>query len=188
MTAEDRFRILCVCTGNVCRSPAAALLLSAGLGPEVEVASAGTRALVGHPLSPPMDALVAGAGGDPTGFAARQLTERLARPADLVLALTREHRGEVVELWPAAVRRTFTLREFARLVQVVDPDLLPPPTSPAARLRALVPAAAAHRRQVADPGSDDVVDPYRRPAEVYQEAFSHIEQAVRAVVAVVRAG
>ena len=187
MTTDDRFSILCVCTGNICRSPAAERLLAAALAPEVEVASAGTHALVGQPISPPMDALVAAAGADPTGFAARRLTERVLQPVDLVLALTRAHRGDVVELWPKAVRRTFTLKELARLLQEVDPALLPA-AGVAERFRAAVPLVAARRRQVPEARLDDVVDPYRRPAEVYQEAFADVQQAVAAIAAVVRPG
>jgi hypothetical protein len=48
---DNRFAILCVCTGNVCRSPAAERLLAARLGPGVVVASAGTVAALGGPGS-----------------------------------------------------------------------------------------------------------------------------------------
>mgnify|MGYP002738687724 CR=1 FL=1 len=48
------YRILTVCTGNVCRSPAAERLLEHTLNPSVTVRSAGTRALVGEPIHPPM--------------------------------------------------------------------------------------------------------------------------------------
>ena len=185
MPADSTFSILCVCTGNICRSPAAERLLASRLGPDVEVTSAGTYALAGHPVAPPMDLLLARAGGDPTGFSARSLTERLLRPADLVLALTRDHRGDVVELWPKAVRRTFTLKEFARLLAELDPALLPA-GSVAERLRAAVPLASSHRRQVPDARQDDVVDPYQQPSTVFAEAFAEIERAVSAIVAVIR--
>lgn len=181
------YRILCVCTGNVCRSPAAERLLAARLGPSVQVSSAGTYALVGQPIAPPMDALVAGAGADPAGFAAQELSERLLQPVDLVLALTRAHRGDVVELWPKAVRRTFTLKEFARLLAELDSGELPA-GSVAERLRAAVPLVAARRRQVPDRRLDDVVDPYRQPVEVQGTAFADIERAVTAIVSVIRPG
>jgi protein-tyrosine phosphatase len=185
--SESRFRILCVCTGNICRSPAAERLLASRLGPDVEVSSAGTYALVGQPLAAPMDALVAAAGADPSGFAARRLTERMLQPADLVLALTRAHRGDVVELWPKAVRRAFTLKEFARLLEEMGPAALPA-AGPAERLLAAVPLASSRRHLVADARSDDVVDPYRQPADVFAQAFGDIERAVAAIAAVIRPG
>ena len=56
--SEELFSILAVCTGNVCRSPAVERLLASKLGPTVSVRSAGTHALVGHPISEPMAALL----------------------------------------------------------------------------------------------------------------------------------
>jgi len=54
-------------------------------------------------------------GGDIAGFAARQLTSRIASDADLVLTMTRAHRDTVLELAPRQLHRTFTLSEAARL-------------------------------------------------------------------------
>ncbi len=178
------FSILTVCTGNICRSPAVERLLARGLGETVLVTSAGTRATVGGPVSAPMVPLLVAAGVSVDGFTARQVTEQMVRDADLVLPLTRAHRSAVVELAPAAVRRTFTLRELARLAVAVDPAALPPGT-PADRLRALVPLAAARRGLVpATAADDDVVDPYGRGDAVYARSFGLIEPAVRAIVAV----
>ncbi len=107
--ADGTFSILTVCTGNVCRSPAVERLLASKLGPTVSVASAGTHALVGHPISEPMAVLLRNSGVEDVPFEARRLSEQMLREADLVLPLTRAQRSLVVELWPAAVRRTFTL-------------------------------------------------------------------------------
>ena len=121
------FAVLTVCTGNICRSPAAERLLAArlGAGSGVAVSSAGVGAVVGAPIPPPMAALLSGAGVSPDGFAARQLTAAMLRDSDLVLVLTRGHRARVVDVYPGAVRRTFTLRELARLAAAVGPDALP---------------------------------------------------------------
>lgn len=189
-TAADPFRVLTVCTGNICRSPAVERLLAARLGPGsgVHVTSAGTGALVGHPVHEPMLTLLTAAGASGDGFAARQVTAAMLREADLVLAMTRAHRAALVELVPAVVRRTFTLRELARLVAGVDPAELPAGTV-AERFAALVPLAAARRgvRRAARPQDDDVVDPYRRPSAVYAQSFGELEPAVAAIVRVVRA-
>jgi len=195
------FRVLAVCTGNICRSPAVERLLAIGLGgayrgaavgglaPAIEVGSAGVGAVVGAPMTPPMAALVRGVGGDPSGFEARQLTEAHVREADLVLALTRRHRSAIVELVPSAVRRTFTLRELGRLATLVDPAALPGAGATTAdRLAALVPLAAA-ARPTAGPvtaGDDDVVDPYRGDDVLYQRSFGQLFPAVQSIVAVVR--
>ena len=49
------FSVLTVCTGNICRSPLAELILAASLSdiPDVRVESAGTGALVGHGMPDP---------------------------------------------------------------------------------------------------------------------------------------
>ena len=128
-----------------------------------------------------------GADEDPA-FAARRLTERSVKEADLVLALTRAQRGLIVELWPAAVRRTFTVREFARLLGLVQPSVLPDGT-PAERLRAALPLAAAERgMQRVSPEDDNVIDPFHLSDEVYAAAFAEITAAVNVIVAMVSIG
>ncbi|HLM22064.1 MAG TPA: hypothetical protein VK390_11135 [Propionibacteriaceae bacterium] len=172
------FTVLAVCTGNVCRSPTVERLLANKLGPTVHVASAGTHALVGHPISEPMEALLRKSGVKVKGFQARSLSQQMLKQSDLVLPMTRAQRALVVELWPAAVRRTFTLREFARLLSWVDALKLPTGT-PAERLRAAIPLAAAQRgREWTSPDQDDVVDPFRLSNAVYVDSFTQITSAV----------
>lgn len=183
-TIQRPARVLAVCTGNICRSPAVERLLAARLaGTDVHVSSAGTRAVVGHPVSEPMVPLITDGGGETAWFAARSLTEDLVRGADLVLALTRGHRSSVVELAPAAVRRTFTLRELARLVPHVDPQVLHDSgATPGARVRAL-PALAAAVRHVAGTGEDDVVDPIGGSDALYRQSYDELAPAVDVIAA-----
>lgn len=175
-----------MCTGNICRSPAVERLLRAGLdGVEgLVVTSAGTSAVVGAGVSAPMVPLMEAAGATAGGFVARRLTAEMVREADLVLPLTRAHRSAVVQLWPAAVRRTFVLRELARLAAVVDPGLLP--DGPVAeRLAALVPLAASRRsRHVVTAEDEDVVDPYGGDETLYRTSFEQLRPAVDAIVRV----
>lgn len=102
-------KVLYVCTANICRSPAAAALLrEAGL-PTVEVVSAGTQAVVGSPACSIVREL--------PGHESQPLTAGLIESADLVLTAAREHRTAVVEMYPAARTRTFTIRQAGRLAQ-----------------------------------------------------------------------
>lgn len=177
------FNILTVRTGNICRSPAAQQLLSAGLGPDVEVTSAGTGAVVGHPVEPDMLSLLRGAGVPDEPFAARQIDESIVRGADLVLALTTEHRSAAVRMAPAALRRSFTLLEFARIVGSDEfPELMAAETP--ARLREMVALAGLNRRLGVVVHGDDVPDPYRRGPEVFRESFAMIRDAVDVIVRV----
>ena len=178
------FRILAVCTGNVCRSPAVERLLAAGLPEDgVSIVSAGVEAQSGRTMTKPMAALVAGAGADPSNFVARQLTRGMVAEANLVLALTREHRAAVVTLHPGAVTITFTLRELGRLVADIDPADLPN-ESASARLTALLTLARNSRglRQV-PPREDDVLDPYGHDAGVYQQSFDELLGPVQSLLA-----
>jgi protein-tyrosine phosphatase len=174
--------VLAVCTGNVCRSPAVQALLEARLPADVVVSSAGTRALVGAPVAAPMAELVKAAGGDTDGIRARQLTPAMVAGADLVLALTREHRSAVLTLEPRALQRTFTLLELAALLG--DGEGILAEQGTADRFRARIKAAAAARggRRL-PPGADDVEDPFGRELAVYRAVAAQIEAAVDTLVA-----
>src|SRR3954454_23459860 len=120
----EPFRILVVCTGNICRSPMAQALLThrlrERLGRDVAdrdfvVLSAGTHGVVGHPIEAAAMDVLTGWGVSPDPFEARELVAAHVEGADLVLGASREHRAAVVTLVPGAYGRTFTVREFARL-------------------------------------------------------------------------
>ena len=79
MTSDQsgqHFAVLVVCIGNVCRSPAVEHLLRSALDGDSTVAvhSAGTRALVGQPVQPPMKRLLGRQGHTVDTFAARAVT------------------------------------------------------------------------------------------------------------------
>ncbi|WP_265447915.1 low molecular weight phosphatase family protein [Flexivirga meconopsidis] len=165
-------RVLVVCTGNICRSPAAAALLRAQLSSYgIDVGSAGTAAVVGAPMTPQMRRLVEEAGAD-AEHAAVQLRRPAVAAADLVLTGTAEHRGYAVRLAPGAVRRSFTLREFARLIADAEVDQR---LTPAERVAALAAHAQSHRRAS---GGDDIADPFGGTQGGYDQTFAAIRGAV----------
>ncbi len=83
---------------------------------DFRASSAGTSALVGDPMHPYAVSVVESFGADASGFHARQLTPRVASEADLVLAMTKEHRDALLQIAPRQLRRAYTLREAATLV------------------------------------------------------------------------
>jgi protein-tyrosine phosphatase len=177
---EVRFRVLTVCTGNICRSPAAERLIRRVWADEaagVEVVSGGTDAMVGEPIQISMAHLLEQSGAYSAQFCAQLLTRDLVEGADLVLGMTRRHRAAAVSFEPAATARTFTLREFARLVVDGADDFVPTPDR-AGSLRRAVELAASRRGPVLDPSSDDIADPYGRELEAYHVAFAQIAEAV----------
>lgn len=188
------FTILTVCTGNIARSPLAAQLLRFESNdlPSIRVHSAGTGALVGAPMMPQSKAIATRLGVPATEeHVARQITERHVLEADLVLAMSREHRRSSVELTPRALRKAFTVREFARLANELPPGALavsePMLTDDVGdRLRAAVEAVASMRGALPpldDPRDDDVIDPYRQSDAVYEQSAAQLTPAVRAVSA-----
>lgn len=182
------FRILAVCTGNVCRSPMAERLLARGLdaGSAVEVTSRGTHAYPGEPVSPIMaDLLRQRTGLEATGMFARPLTPDDVRAADLILGMTRAHRSHAVRLYPDAVQRAFTLSELARLVREVDRTevaRLAPSGTIEDRLRALTFLARRARRPVPIEW-DDIPDPIGQVRAVYEQVFDRISADVDAIIA-----
>src|SRR5438445_1417831 len=102
MTEEPNTkRILLVCTGNICRSPLAAALLERALverGIEgLAVASAGTGAWDGAPVSEGAYLVGLERGLDLSGHRARLLTRELVDGADLILTMARHHRARADE-------------------------------------------------------------------------------------------
>lgn len=181
---DDLLDVLVVCTGNVCRSPLVERMLQSGFDAVVpgviRVHSAGTQALVGSPTTPEIAGLAERMGIDMDDFRAQQLQMTQVQDADLVLALDRGHRAAVVELVPQALRKTFTLRELARIMPQVPVER---GAWPQERWRSAVVWAARRRRAVAgEPDADDVVDPYRRPDSVLWEMAGQLVPAADTLV------
>lgn len=196
MSADESFRVLTVCTGNICRSPAVERLLrrefaQVGADGAFDVASAGTRPLEGCAIEPTMARLLTEDGANTFGFSARRLTKSLVRDADLVLAMTRDHRTRSVQMWPGSLKRTFTLRELTRLARLISPGELDAATGAESglseRLRALLELAPLHRAQVS-PELDDVIDPYMQGDEVFEEVYEQLDHEVRTLVGIVARG
>ena len=113
--------ILVLCTGNICRSPIAEILLRARhVQPGVGVLSAGTSALVGHPADPLAVEVAKKFGHDLSKHRAQQAVTPLLKSADLVLVMTREHADWVHERLPPLRGRVHLLGRW-RQTEVADP-------------------------------------------------------------------
>lgn len=190
----ETFNVLTVCTGNICRSRIAELVLAQRFADisEIRLCSAGLRAAPGW-LIPEEVREIAGFMGvvDIRARRARQVSEHALGDSDLVLAMTREHRRAVVELNPRIVRRTFTIRELASLAAVTrDIDIVSEGAFPfadrAARLRAAIGAAARRRSRRGTPDLptvDDVIDPYGCDRDIYALSALQLAPAVEGVAA-----
>lgn len=215
MESPKPVRILTVCTGNICRSPVAERLLQAGLDQVLpggfEVRSAGTRAMVGSPIQPLSADIVNMYGGTDKGFAARQLTPKILRETDIVLTMTSKHRGEVLQLDASLLKRTFTIREFARMLEALEERDAATADSAAAATAAAaetpgepagqttphnkapdagtlwrgLPARLASVRHLAlagDSADNEVIDPYKRSPEVYRQMEDELAPAILTIL------
>ena len=192
-TGDVRFRLLFVCTGNVCRSPFAQVLarhlLVARLGgpaaERFEVSSAGVQAVVGAPMHLMTRAQLSPwglEGGSAGQFVARQLNSSMIGTTHLVLGVSPGHRSAVVGCEPAALATTFSLREFARLVSSVEQGSLP--VEPVARAHALVEEARLLRGLVppAESDSDRIPDPMGQAPVAHELVATLISDALQSIM------
>jgi protein-tyrosine-phosphatase len=121
-------KILFVCTGNICRSPMAEGITKARVPSawtkRLRVSSAGTFAWEGQGASSHAIEVLGEIGIDISGHRARQLKAELIEDADLVVAIAREHKAEVLRLVPAAKSKVIvlgSLDESRRYDDIADP-------------------------------------------------------------------
>ena len=131
------FKILVVCTANICRSPAGEFLLRQRLGGYgitpvgISVTSAGVHAQPGAPAcdlsvalvnaslatetAPAAPPVVSGTPGASDAHRSRLVTADMLGEADLILTADRGHRADLAKLAPSSRNKTFTMRQAARL-------------------------------------------------------------------------
>lgn len=160
------FRVMTVCTGNICRSPMAEVVLrdrldAAGLGDRVVVDSTGVSDEEhGNPLDRRARAALAARGYAVPDRAARQVTAADVAGHDLVLAMTAAHARALRRLAGdgAPAERVVMYRSF-------DPGA---PATP-------------------DERALDVADPWYGGPDDFEHCLDEIEAAADGVVASVRA-
>jgi protein-tyrosine phosphatase len=178
------FSVLFVCTGNICRSPLGERMFRSRIGvPTLHVASAGTGALVGYGIDGPSGLVLGEYGVSAEGHFARALTREIVHAADLILTAQSTHRTIVLNAEPALFRRTFTMREFARLGTDLGPIIGPP--SDDELLRERVARVSAQRGTVAPPdaGTDEIGDPYGAGLDFARIIGGQISTAVNGIIA-----
>ena len=97
--------------------------------------------------------------------------------------MTRAHRQDVLQHAPRALARTFTLREAADLVALLDDaEQRPVGDGLAARARSLVQAMASARSRRSSSDVDDIRDPIGRSVETHEEVGEAIVAALLPVL------
>jgi len=123
--------ILLVCTGNTCRSPMAEGLARKMIAERLKctadelqdrgvlVLSAGIAANLGSAASSEGVEVLKPLGIDLSGHESQPVTEQLIKHADVIWTMTRSHRQAILDQWPEASSRTFTLSMDNR--DIADP-------------------------------------------------------------------
>jgi protein arginine phosphatase len=188
-------RILFVCTGNTCRSPLAEGLLRIRVHKEglaAEVRSAGVSATTGVPISRNSASILKEAGfNEPISSLAIQESD--VKWADLILTMTVGHKRTVIQRFPDAVDRTFTLKEYVeddpRILQaIVEREQL---VSELQLKQALAQSVSVEERSriftLENSIPDyDISDPYGGSLDVYRQTANEISGSLDKLVVKLR--
>lgn len=163
-----------MCTGNIHRSPLAALLLQRDLtrrGIEAHVTSAGLLE-DGRPAAEQILELLSVRGIDASDHLSRRITPELLGAQDLLLGLARDHVREIVMIRPDLLSRTFTLKELVRRGTDIGP------IGADEDLADWLVRAAGTRTPANFLGSsatDDVADPIGRRFSAFKKTAAEVE-------------
>ncbi|MBW4041211.1 MAG: low molecular weight phosphotyrosine protein phosphatase [Acidobacteria bacterium] len=163
-----RYRVMTVCTGNICRSPIAEVVLrhrfeAAGLGDRVAVDSGGTSSEeLGNPIDPRAARVLREAGYRVPQRTAHQVTSRDVADRDLLLPMTAQHARRLRTQAPSAAAAA-----KVRLYRSFDPS--------------------AASLGVMDESALDVEDPWYGGHDDFIATLEQVEAAAGAIVEHVRA-
>lgn len=125
------YRILFVCTANICRTPMAEYYLNSLIAKEdlqemIAVESAGTWAVEGAPAAENSQRVCAERDLNLSRHRSRPIDLHLMKQTDLVLCMALEHKYDLIQIFPHLRDRIFTLKEYGNKnpqnsISIVDP-------------------------------------------------------------------
>ncbi len=176
-SGRDAVHILIMCTANQCRSPMAERLMRAELARRAITARVSSAGMLegGAPATSGAVKALQRVGIDLDDHVSRQIDGYMVDDADLVITMERRHLGVVRELSHGSARRSFTLKELARIA----PGIGPQPD-----FRSWVAAADASRPNPAAlevAPDDDVADPMGRSRRAYRRTAADLAEMITTV-------
>lgn len=152
------YKVLFVCTANICRTPMAEYYLNhlvkeEGLEELISVESAGTWAVEGMPAAESSQLVCAEEGLDLSNHRSQPIDLYLMKQADLVLCMSIDHKYDLSQIFPHLKDKIFTLKEYSNKTTQQ---------------------------------SISIADPYGRSIENYQETYKLITGEIDRVFAVIK--
>lgn len=149
--------ILFVCTGNTCRSSMAEGLLKdmvKGVNENINVSSAGISTFEGEPANEKAIKVLKEKNIDISSHKSRQLDMDIIRNSDLILTMTKSHKGIIAYSAPEAKYKVYTLKEYARIIN----------------------------NEEINGNNLDIADPYGMDYNVYELSMKEIEAELKKII------
>jgi len=166
------------------------LKLAGRRGLNMEARSAGTAAMDGIPISGHAASILQETGAVPNSQGSKTLTPQLVSWADLILTMTMNHKKHVLQRYPAAIDKIYTLKEYAGSDDQETNAIL----AELERLTSELQISKAlnqpvtHEQQMrlfeleAQLPNYDIADPFGGNLDAYRYSAEEIETAIRKIV------